>query len=285
LRIVVAIGMAIVAPLAWPQPGASAAAGEGARVYDANCAACHQPGGSGIPGAFPPLARHVPALLRQADGRDYLIKVLLFGLTGRIEVDHAAFDGTMPSWSALSDADIAAALNHVSSAWGNDAMRPSDFRAFAANEVKAVRLQPLAATAVFAKRPTDAAAVSAEASAQVAAANFTAVTLTAAQAARGKGIYLRRCVDCHGSTLDNGEFGGAPLNGSYFKAHWEGGPIASLIAYVKARMPPDGPGSLSDEAYIDVVAYLLDVNGYPRGDMELPADPGRQQAMSLAVHQ
>jgi hypothetical protein len=46
-------------------------------------------------------------------------------------------------------------------------------------------------------------------------------------------------------------------------------------------MPPDGPGSLSDQSYVDVVSYLLDANGYPRGDKELPADAETQQAMSL----
>ena len=37
-------------------------------------------------------------------------------------------------------------------------------------------------------------------------------------------------------------------------------------------MPEDGPGRLTDEEYTDVVAYLLDANDYPAGEMELPAD-------------
>src|SRR5258708_35898062 len=36
---------------------------------------------------------------------------------------------------------------------------------------------------------------------------------TQEQVERGKSIYQRNCQDCHGSTLDNGEFGGAPLKG------------------------------------------------------------------------
>lgn len=267
----------MVAQLACSQIGSAAAAIDGARVYEASCVACHQQGGTGIPGAFPPLAKQVPALLNQPDGRDYLIKVVLFGLEGRIRVGDADFQGVMPPWGALSDGDIAAALNHVSGAWGNQALRPADFRPFAANEVKALRQQPLTAAAVLAKRPGGGAA----GPAQTAAEASVAVSFTAEQAARGKGIYTRRCVDCHGSTLDNGEFGGAPLNGTYFKEHWGAGSVAGLIAYTKARMPPDGPGSLSDQSYVDVVAYLLEANGYPHGDQELPADPELQQAISL----
>ena len=68
----------------------------GSSVYAANCAACHQAGGTGIAGAFPPLAGHVPDLLNHADGRNYVAKVLLFGLEGEISVNGNNFAGAMP---------------------------------------------------------------------------------------------------------------------------------------------------------------------------------------------
>jgi mono/diheme cytochrome c family protein len=61
--------------------------------------------------------------------------------------------------------------------------------------------------------------------------------------ASGAEIYARRCGDCHGSTLDNGEFGGAPLNGSYFRQHWGAGTVAAPVAFAKAKMPPDRPAA------------------------------------------
>ena len=86
----------------------------GERVFAANCVACHQANGQGIPGAFPPLA-----------GSDFLngdkgraIQVLLNGLEGPITVNGNTFDGVMPALS-LSDEDIANVLTFVYSQWDN----------------------------------------------------------------------------------------------------------------------------------------------------------------------
>jgi hypothetical protein len=52
--------------------------------------------------------------------------------------------------------------------------------------------------------------------------------------------------------------------------NWCGGTVAELVAYARAKMPPDRPGSLTDQNYADLTAFLLDANGYPKGDKELP---------------
>lgn len=115
-----------------------------------------------------------------------------------------------------------------------------------------------------------------------AAAEGQAVTFTAGQVSRGKAAYGRACVDCHGETLDNGEFGGPPLRGTDFLGHWTGGSVAALFTRTKTTMPADRPGSLSDQAYTDVVAFILDANGYKAGDRELPVDAQAQALISLA---
>jgi len=104
---------------------------------------------------------------------------------------------------------------------------------------------------------------------------------TAEQAERGRAAYTQNCQDCHGSTLDNGEFGGPPLKGGYFRNHWGAGSVADLTGYAKALMPPDRPGRLSDQTYTDLVAFLLSNNGYTPGSQELPSDAAAQQKMSL----
>jgi mono/diheme cytochrome c family protein len=251
----------------------------GARVYATNCAACHQAGGTGMADAFPPLAGHFPDLVKSADGRAYVKKVLLFGLEGQVSVNGKNYAGAMPSWLALSDNDIAAVLNYVSTAWDNGKSLPADFKPFSADEIKALRTPELTSAAVYALR-SDVTGGNAPATANGGGATAP-VTFTAEQVSRGSDLYADRCVSCHGDTLDNGEFGGAPLNGSYFSKHWGGGSTAALIGFMKAKMPPDSPGSLTDQNYADLAAFLLDANGYPKGDKELPPDAAGQQAMSL----
>src|SRR5215467_300139 len=104
---------------------------------------------------------------------------------------------------------------------------------------------------------------------------------TAAQVERGKAVYLKNCQDCHGSTLDNGKFGGAPLKGSYFRQHWGAGDVSALFGYVNTLMPPDRPGQLSEQSYVDITAFLLSSNGYAAGNEELTADEKAQRKMTM----
>jgi mono/diheme cytochrome c family protein len=104
---------------------------------------------------------------------------------------------------------------------------------------------------------------------------------TEEQVARGRAIYQKNCQDCHGSTLDNGEFGGAPLKGSYFRQHWGAGDVSGLFGYVNTLMPPDRPGQLSPQSYVDLTAFLLSNNGYTAGSEELTADPDAQRKMTM----
>jgi mono/diheme cytochrome c family protein len=251
----------------------------GARVFDASCSVCHQQNGQGIAGAFPPLAGHVAETFAQRNGRDYLVRLVLFGLEGAIVVKGNTFDSAMPPWAQLGDNEIAAALNHVLTAWGNDKLLPRDFAPILPADVAAARVQRLTAAEVHALRqqiiPAAPGSVAGPAPAP------TALTFTAEQAERGEAAYARNCQDCHGTTLDNGEFGGAPLNGSYFRRHWGGGSVAALYSKTRTTMPPDRPGQLTDQTYLDLTAFLLSKNGYAAGDKELPADLETQQKMSL----
>ena len=95
------------------QAAAPAAGGEA--LYLANCAACHQPDGRGLPGAFPPLA-----------GSDYLradplraLKVTVEGLTGKITVNGQVYDNVMPAMSYLKDEELAEIITYVLNSWGN----------------------------------------------------------------------------------------------------------------------------------------------------------------------
>lgn len=129
---------------------AAAAQADGAQVYAA-CSGCHQAEGQGLAGAFPPLAGHAPELYR-AD-REYLVRVLLYGLAGPIQVEGQTYAGVMPAWAdQLSDEQIAAVLNHIVTAWGNEEALPEDFSPYAAGDVAALRGEGLEPADVHALR-------------------------------------------------------------------------------------------------------------------------------------
>ena len=113
---------------------AGVAQADGAAVFDTSCAFCHQAGGVGVPGQFPRLAGRVGVIAAGPDGKAFLVKVLLAGMSGRIAVDGEAILGIMPAFDSLSDDDLAAVLSYLS---GLDHAPVS----FTADEIKAVRAQ------------------------------------------------------------------------------------------------------------------------------------------------
>lgn len=101
------------------------------------------------------------------------------------------------------------------------------------------------------------------------------VSLTAAQASRGKAVYDDNCASCHGGNLDDGQFG-PPLRGAAFKTRWSSQSADALFSYIAARMPPTAPAGLNNRAYSDVEAYILRANGVAAGTSELA--PSRTQS-------
>ena len=87
----------------WAQPALYA---RGEKVFNGNCAACHQAGGTGNAAAKIPALVGDPVVLGPALAQ---IDVVLNGRNG------------MPSWKALSDTDIASAITYTRNSWGNKA--------------------------------------------------------------------------------------------------------------------------------------------------------------------
>jgi mono/diheme cytochrome c family protein len=95
---------------------------------------------------------------------------------------------------------------------------------------------------------------------------------TTAQAERGKAQYTIFCSACHGADLagTNSADAGAPaLQREGFR---DGSNANSLFAFIRDRMPADAPGSLTDDSYRDILAYLFEQNGFPAGNQELKSD-------------
>ena len=84
--------------------------------------------------------------------------------------------------------------------------------------------------------------------------------------------YAASCASCHLEDLSGtlaGDTGAPPLRGEPFIRLIDGWSGRRLFDYVKTTMPADDPSALTDEAYLDILAYVFQVNGFPSGPMEL----------------
>ena len=145
-----------------------------------------------------PARRPRRRIVRASERPRLSVRLVLFGLEGTISAKGSSYAGAMPPWPQLTDGEIAAALDYVLSAWGNDKLLPRDFTLILPSDVAAARGQQMSAVDVHALRgrivTTTPGGVADQAT--------TALTFTAAQAERGHAIYERNCQDCHGTTLD-----------------------------------------------------------------------------------
>lgn len=116
--------------------------------------------------------------------------------------------------------------------------------------------------------------------AAIAQGGLTRPVFTPAQAKRGSTAYEKNCIQCHGDTLDNGEFA-PPLRGQAFLQHFVGDSLDVPFSFMLTQMPPSNPGGLDHKAYAEILAYILDKNGVSPGNSELPDEDAKLKAMAM----
>ena len=92
---------------------------------------------------------------------------------------------------------------------------------------------------------------------------------TQEQAARGQLAYAATCSRCHQESLGGADESPA-LAGGTFLSKWSGLTVGDLHDRVRTTMPPSDPGTYGRQRISDVLAYVLSVNGFPAGRVELP---------------
>ena len=99
------------------------ALGEKVFFEEGSCSTCHQESGAGVPNIYPPIVDNA-----WVNGdKDRLIKLVLHGLWGPIEVNGTLYDPSkgVPPMTAVgavfTDAEVAAVLTYVRTSWGNNA--------------------------------------------------------------------------------------------------------------------------------------------------------------------
>lgn len=110
---------------------------------------------------------------------------------------------------------------------------------------------------------------------------------TAAQNKRGEEIHADVCVMCHGRKLNGAGQSEMPpspgIAGNTFLRKFAGQNVGALFVIVRHTMPPDAPGTLTDQQAIDAIAHMLAVSGIPAGNRELPLDPGALANIMIEV--
>jgi ankyrin repeat protein len=91
------------------------------------------------------------------------------------------------------------------------------------------------------------------------------------QAARGQKVYTRACTVCHLDTLQGDSVSPTLLGPSFF-ARFPSLTALEMVTAIRSSMPQNAPDSLGDQAYVDLVSYLLKANGSRSGPSELKTD-------------
>lgn len=112
-----------------------------------------------------------------------------------------------------------------------------------------------------------------------AAADNDVALYTTQQAETGRATFRSNCAICHGPDLEGRA--GPALKGAIFANPDANFHVGDIFKIVSENMPAPAPGSLPHEDYVNVMAYILQQNGYPAGSTALSFDGAMQSTVRL----
>jgi quinoprotein glucose dehydrogenase len=107
---------------------------------------------------------------------------------------------------------------------------------------------------------------------------------TKEQAARGADLYAKSCDRCHDpAKVAPGKKPGPPTIGAKFLDNWQDKTLGELYGTIFNTMPGDGVLILTADQTLDLVAYLLQANGFPAGEAPLKNDDAMKAVVIVAI--
>jgi mono/diheme cytochrome c family protein len=206
---------------------------KGKKLFEDNCAECHDAAGTGMPPDFPVLV---------GNGR--------LGDLQSIVRNIRKGQGPMPAFADLTADDIAAVATYIRNAW--------------TNKVGGVTAQQV--TAALDAVAKEAPQISVWDRVYTVAQATRGRTAYSAVCAKCHGRTAN-------GTGDPDQPKSPALARDAFLRKWEGRTLASLFEYVRTQMPQDNPNSRPDQEIIDAIAHLLMLSTMPAGAKDLAADP------------
>ena len=109
---------------------------------------------------------------------------------------------------------------------------------------------------------------------------------TADQATKGALAYYQNCAMCHGPALDgqSGGYSGPALKGADFADPSYDFHVSDIFNFVAKLMPAATPGSLTHEQDVEIMAFILQQNGYPPGSHELVYEEAEKSKVPLRYY-
>jgi len=95
---------------------------------------------------------------------------------------------------------------------------------------------------------------------------------TAGQALEGAALFEQYCSRCHSRE---------EYRSPRFREKWTSRTLRDLYAVVASTMPFDQPASLPLTRYAELVAFILQLNGFPPGDAQLEWDEEGLAAITI----
>ena len=91
-----------------------------------------------------------------------------------------------------------------------------------------------------------------------------------AQADGAKAQFEKICAACHPfSEAEKKKPKDVPLGGETFFVNWTGRSVGEMVTTIAMTMPNDGSAVVSQEEALNLVAFILQKNGYPAGTKAL----------------
>jgi polar amino acid transport system substrate-binding protein len=113
-----------------------------------------------------------------------------------------------------------------------------------------------------------------------------AALYTADQATKGALAYYKNCAMCHAPLLDGQSAGysGPALKGAEFADPSYNFHLSDIFNFVAKLMPAATPGSLTHEQDVEIMAFVLQQNGYPAGSKELVYEEAEKSKVPIRYY-
>jgi polar amino acid transport system substrate-binding protein len=133
---------------------------------------------------------------------------------------------------------------------------------------------------------TDTSPTPKKMSSKVPARSKVPALYTEDQATKGSLAYYKNCSMCHGPLLDGQSAGypGPALKGREFADPSYDFHVNEMFNFVAKLMPPGEPGTLTHEEYVDIMAFMLQQNGYPAGNHELVYEDAEKSKVPIRYY-